>query len=62
MAIYITGDTHGGINDMKLKSKYFPNYKNCTKDDVLIILGDWGYIFGQEERCDLIKGYVLIQC
>lgn len=55
MSIYITGDTHGGINDMKLKSKYFPNYKNCTQDDILIILGDWGYVFANEKRKDLIE-------
>ena len=53
MAIYITGDTHGGINDMKLKSKYFPNYENVTKDDILIILGDFGYIHAPEYREDL---------
>lgn len=55
MAIYITGDTHGGINDMKLKSKYFPNYKNLTKEDILIVLGDFGYIHAPEHRKDLIK-------
>lgn len=55
MAIYITGDTHGGINGMKLKSKYFPSYENVTKDDILIILGDFGYIYEPEHRKDLKK-------
>lgn len=50
MAVYITGDTHGGINSKKLTSKYFPNYKNCTKDDKLIVLGDWGYIYENENN------------
>lgn len=45
MTIYITGDTHGGIDQRKIEGRRFPNYKNCTKDDYLIVLGDWGYIF-----------------
>lgn len=37
--IYITGDTHGGYDvDSKLQRTY-------NKDDVLIICGDFGYIF-----------------
>lgn len=55
MAIYITGDTHGGINDMKLMSKHFPGYKDVTKEDILIILGDFGYIHAPEWREDLKK-------
>lgn len=50
MALYITGDTHGGINSKKLTSKYFPNYKNCTKNDKVLVLGDWGYIFENENN------------
>lgn len=45
MTIYITGDTHGGIDESKLYSRYFKDSKKCTKEDYLIILGDWGYIF-----------------
>ena len=45
MTIYITGDTHGGIDASKVYSKNFPNYKNCTKEDYLIVLGDWGYLY-----------------
>ncbi|WP_455542380.1 metallophosphoesterase [Intestinibacter sp.] len=45
MAIYITGDTHGGNDEQKLYDENFPNYENCTKDDYLIVLGDWGYMF-----------------
>lgn len=45
MAIYITGDTHGGLNGKKLYSDNFPNYNECTKDDYLIVLGDWGYLY-----------------
>ena len=45
MAIYIVGDIHGGAEQKKLYSKYFPNYKDCTKEDVIIQLGDFGYIW-----------------
>lgn len=42
MAIYITGDTHGGIDGKKLSTKKFKESKNLTKDDYLIVLGDFG--------------------
>ena len=45
MAIYITGDTHGGMDSLKLSSKNFPNYRDCSEEDYLIITGDWGYVF-----------------
>lgn len=45
MSIYLTGDTHGGVDEMKLYSRYFKESKKCTKEDYLIILGDWGYVF-----------------
>lgn len=50
MAIYITGDTHGGLNEKKLYNKNFPNYKDCTKHDYLIIAGDFGYIWDNSEK------------
>jgi DNA repair exonuclease SbcCD nuclease subunit len=49
MAIYITGDTHGGINARKLYSSNFPNYKNLTRNDYLIIAGDFGYVWDNSE-------------
>ena len=47
--IYVTGDTHGE------KSRFFGEHtddKEFTKDDCLIICGDFGFIFegGAEEK------------
>ena len=42
MAIYITGDTHSGIDKRKLESKRFPEGKKLTKNDYVVILGDFG--------------------
>lgn len=50
MEIWVTGDTHGSEYDAsRFSFKNFPNGKKMTKDDYIIILGDFGYIFAQEE-------------
>lgn len=41
--IYITGDTHGDFS--RFSTKRFPEQKNMTKDDFLIICGDFGGIW-----------------
>ena len=45
--IYITGDTHAQFN--RFSTKHFPEQKNMTRDDYVIICGDfggiWDYIF-----------------
>ena len=40
MAIYITGDTHGGFQ--RFGSRYFPQQKNMGREDYLIVTGDFG--------------------
>ena len=46
--IYVTGDTHANIDIEKLNTTKFPQQKNLTKDDYLIICGDFGHLsFGQ---------------
>lgn len=40
--IYLTGDTHIPIDVSKLDTKNFPEQKNLTRDDYVIILGDFG--------------------
>jgi predicted phosphodiesterase len=45
MAIYITGDTHIPINVHKLNTKNFPEQKNLTKQDYVIICGDFGGVW-----------------
>lgn len=45
MAIYVTGDSHGSLNIKKLSSKQFPEGTKLTKDDYVIITGDFGLIW-----------------
>jgi len=45
MAIYVTGDTHGTIDLAKLNTTNWPAQKELTKDDYLVILGDFGLIW-----------------
>ena len=46
--IYITGDTHGELDVHKLSGRYFPS-KHLTKDDYVIIVGDFGFIWDRRE-------------
>lgn len=43
--IYITGDTHIPIDIHKLSMKNFPEQRDLTKDDYLIICGDFGGVW-----------------
>lgn len=44
--LFVCGDTHGMTKDtQKLNSDNFPEQKELTKDDVLIQLGDFGWIW-----------------
>lgn len=43
--IYFTGDTHQGIDAHKLSACNWPEQKKLTKDDYLIILGDFGCVW-----------------
>lgn len=53
MAIYLTGDTHGHIDINKLNIENFPEQKNLTKDDYVIILGDFGLVWDKSKRQQL---------
>lgn len=46
--IYLTGDTHGHHSINKLASSNFPDGKKLTKDDYVIILGDFGLLWKDE--------------
>lgn len=50
--IYVTGDTHGEF--LRFNASSFPDQAHMTKDDVVIVCGDFGGIWrqesGQEER------------
>lgn len=43
--IYICGDTHGSLDIKKLNSKNFPEQKVLTKNDYVIICGDFGLVW-----------------
>lgn len=44
--IYVTGDIHGGFDIGKLNTRNFPEQKEMTKDDFVIICGDFGMPWG----------------
>ena len=48
--IYVTGDTHANIDIEKLNTTKFPQQKNLTKDDYLIICGDFGLCWDGSRR------------
>lgn len=48
--IYITGDTHGGLDIDKLNEVNFIQQKNMTKSDYLIICGDFGLVWNNNEE------------
>lgn len=43
--IFITGDTHASLSWEKVNTKKFPIQKELTKDDLLIIAGDFGGVW-----------------
>jgi hypothetical protein len=45
MAIFVCGDTHCPIDIKKLTTKEWPDQKELTKEDILIILGDCGLLW-----------------
>lgn len=51
--IYITGDTHGMNDTSKLFPGSFPDGKRLTRDDYVIITGDFGSIWYGDDRDDL---------
>lgn len=48
--VYITGDTHADIDIHKLTTGNFVEQKQLTKDDYVIILGDFGFVWDGSNR------------
>jgi hypothetical protein len=48
--IYITGDIHRYIDLEKLEADKFPQQENLTKDDYLIVCGDFGALWTGDEK------------
>ena len=45
--ICATGDTHGNFE--RFQPEYFPEQAEMTKEDYMIICGDFGFVFAPEE-------------
>ncbi|MBR1854730.1 MAG: hypothetical protein IJ794_16560 [Lachnospiraceae bacterium] len=43
--IFVTGDTHGDMDIRKLNQRNFPAQRELTKEDYLIIAGDFGNVW-----------------
>ena len=56
--IYITGDTHATIDWEKINTTRFPEQRDLTKSDYLIIVGDFGGVWdgGNQDRY-VIRNY-----
>lgn len=48
--IYVTGDTHGCLDVKKLSIKNFKEQKSLTKEDYVIICGDFGLTWDKSKR------------
>ena len=48
--VFVTGDCHG--NFRRFQSDYFPEQANMTKDDTVIITGDFGGVWFGDSRDD----------
>lgn len=46
--VFVTGDTHGHYDIKKLNSRRFPEGQKLTKQDYVIILGDFGLVFNNK--------------
>lgn len=48
MSVWVSGDTHGELQIGRLSTKAFPQGKKLTKDDYVIICGDFGILWKNE--------------
>ena len=49
--IYLTGDTHIPIDISKLNTISFPEQKQMTREDYVIVLGDFGLLWHEDGDC-----------
>ena len=50
MMIYATGDLHG--NTLRFQPQYFPEQAEMTKDDYMIVCGDFGCVWNGDKSDD----------
>lgn len=48
--VFVTGDTHADMDITKLNKAYFPQQDALTKDDYVIICGDFGLCWDNSKR------------
>lgn len=48
--IYVTGDTHGDIDRRKIGARNWPDGQRLTRDDFLVICGDFGALWSGGPR------------
>jgi hypothetical protein len=48
--IYLTGDTHGGVDFHRLHRKQWTEQESLTREDYLVILGDFGGLWTPGDR------------
>ena len=62
MSVFITGDIHGDYDIGKLESKFFNNDNELglTKDDYLVICGDFGLVWNDEyeDMCEQLLDWL----
>jgi hypothetical protein len=63
MSIFLTGDIHGDYRETtsRLGSKNFPDGKNLTKEDFVIVTGDFGWIWYPKGHINYRKDQAGIQ-
>lgn len=47
---FVTGDTHGRIDVHKLNAYNFPVQKDLSRDDYVIICGDFGFVWANDKE------------
>lgn len=65
--IYLTGDTHGMMDTWKVDDENFPDMVNLTRNDYLIVCGDFGALWSEQFKKRYIgyweqKGCTILFC
>lgn len=47
---FVTGDTHGRMDVHKLNTRNFPIQKELTRDDYVIVCGDFGFVWNNDKE------------
>jgi len=53
--MFLTGDTHGLLEIEKLRANNFPLGESLTRDDLVVVLGDFGLLWNDPPRRDELR-------